>query len=130
MPTGAVLALVLVGCGDARKPVFPVRGKMLFRGNPAVGALVVFNPVGESDPKAVKPQGLVESDGSFEVSTYGEKDGATPGEYIVTFVWMIEDAKTKSDWSPLPPSWMQPEQSNLRVTIKDGPNELQPFQLN
>jgi hypothetical protein len=128
--TIAVIALTLASCGDTRKPVVPVRGKMLFRGKPAEGALVVFNPVGESDPNAVKPQGLVSNDGSFEVSTYGEKDGAPAGEYMVTFVWMIENPKNKTIWSPLPAQFMQPDKSGLRVTIKDGPNELQPFELN
>jgi hypothetical protein len=63
------------------------------------------------------------------VSTYGEKDGAPTGDYTVTFVWMIENPKTKAVWSPLPGRFMQPEQSGFKVTIKEGPNELQPFQL-
>jgi hypothetical protein len=125
----AGLSLVLAGCSDNRKPVVPVHGKVFFRGRPAEGALVIFNPVDESDPNLVKPQGVVSRDGSFEVSTYGEKDGAPEGEYAVTFVWTIQDPKTKREWSPLPARLMQPSQSKLRVTIKDGPNELQPFQL-
>lgn len=125
-----VLALTLASCGETRRPVYPVRGKALFRGKPAAGALLIFNLVGEPDPKVVKPQGVVESDGSFEVSTYGEKDGAPAGEYAVTFVWLIENPKTKKHWSPLPTRLMQPDQSGLRVTIKEeGSNELQPFQL-
>jgi hypothetical protein len=129
MLAAAVLTLALPGCFENRKPVFPVRGKVLFRGQPAEGALVVFNPLDESDPQAVKPQGMVGSDGSFEMSTYGEKDGAPAGEYIVSFVWMIENPKTKKIWSPLPARFMQPDKSGWRLTIKDGPNELQPFLL-
>lgn len=125
-----VLALTLASCGETRKPVYPVRGKALFRGRPAAGALVIFNPVREPDPKVVKPQGVVESDGSFVVSTYGEKDGAPAGEYAVTFVWVIENPKTKKEWNALPVRLMQPDQSGFRVTIKEeGPNQLQPFQL-
>lgn len=126
---GAVLALAVVSCGENRKPVYPVHGKALFRGRAAEGALVIFNPVDESDPKAVKPQGVVGTDGGFEIGTYGEKDGAPAGEYAVTFVWMIENPKTKKQWSPLSMRLMQPDQSRLRVTIKQGSNELQPFQL-
>jgi hypothetical protein len=127
--TAAGLALALAGCSDSRKPVVPVHGKVFFRGQPAQGALVVFNPLDESDPNPVKPQAVVSSDGSFEVSTYGEKDGAPEGEYAVTFVWLIENPKTKRQWSPLPTRLMQPNESKLRVTIKEGTNELQPFQL-
>jgi hypothetical protein len=126
---GAVLALTVVSCSENRKPVYPVHGKTLFRGKPAEGALVIFNPVDETDPKAVKPQGVVGTDGSFEIGTYTEKDGAPAGEYAVTFVWMIENPKNKKQWSPLSMRLMQPDQSKLRVTIKEGPNELQPFQL-
>jgi hypothetical protein len=125
----AALALGVAGCAKSRKPVVAVRGQVLFRGKPADGALVVFNPVGETDPKAVRPQGLVGSDGKFEMSTYGEKDGAPKGEYAVTIVWLIENPKTKKELSPLPTRYMMPDQSGLRVTINDGPNELQPFQL-
>ena len=127
--TAAVLVLAVAGCGGSRKPVVSVRGQVMFRGKPANGALVVFNPVGQTDPKAVRPQGLVGSDGTFEVGTYGEKDGAPKGEYAVTVVWLIENPRTKKEWSPLPTRYMAPDQSGLRVTIHDGPNELQPFQL-
>jgi hypothetical protein len=128
--TAAILALAVAGCGGSHKPVFPVRGKVLFRGRAAEGALVILNPVGETNPKAIRPQGVVGSDGSFEMSTYGEKDGAPTGEYTATIVWLIENPKTKKEWSPLPTRYMTPDRSGLRVTINDAPNELQPFQLN
>jgi hypothetical protein len=125
----AILGLGVAGCGESRKPVVAVRGQVLFRGQPANGALVVFNPVGEKDPKAVRPQGLVGSDGTFEMSTYGEKDGAPAGEYAVTFVWLSENSGTKKEFSPLPLRYMHPDQSGVRVTVTEGANELQPFRL-
>jgi hypothetical protein len=124
-----VLAFTLASCGESRKPVYPVRGKALFRGSPAAGALVIFSPVGESDPNVVKPQGMVANDGSFEISTYGEKDGAPAGEYNVAFVWTVEEPKTKREWSPLPARYMSPEMSGIRVTVREGANDLQPFAL-
>jgi hypothetical protein len=127
--TASVLALVLAGCSNGQKPVVPVRGKVLYHGQPADGALVVFNPVGDNDPKAVRPQGTVGSDGAFEMATYDDKDGAPPGEYDVAIVWLIENEKTKRVWSPLPARYMAPEQSGLRVTIRDGENDLPPFQV-
>ncbi len=130
MLAAATLALAATSCGDNRKPVVPVRGKVFFRGQPAEGALIVFHPVGEADPKAVRPQGMVGKDGSFEMGTYGEKDGTPRGEYTATIIWLIENPKTKKEWSPLPMRYMMPDQSGLRVTVNDGPNELQPFQLN
>jgi len=29
----------------------------------------------------------VDKEGSFALSTYGDKDGAPPGEYVVTVTW-------------------------------------------
>lgn len=127
--TAALLALTLAGCAKNRKPVVPVRGKVFMGRTPANGALVVFHPVGNNDSKAIRPQGIVGSDGSFEMTTYEEKDGAPPGEYHVTFVWLIEDPKTKKEWRPLPTRYMAPEMSGVRVTVREGANELQPFIL-
>jgi hypothetical protein len=127
--TLAVLALTLAGCAKDRKPVVPVRGKVFLGRTPANGALVVFHPVGDNDPAAVRPQGVAGSDGAFELTTYKEKDGAPPGEYNVTFMWTIEDPKTKREWSPLPIRYMTPEKSGVRVTIREGSNDLQPITL-
>ncbi|HZV05218.1 MAG TPA: hypothetical protein VE999_09065 [Gemmataceae bacterium] len=124
----AVLMLALVGC-SSRKSVVPVRGKVFLGGKPADGALVVFNPVGENDPNVVRPQGTVGRDGTFEMSTYKENDGVPPGEYNVSFVWLIENPKTKKEWSPLPARYMDPKNSGVRVTINEGANDLQPFAL-
>jgi hypothetical protein len=127
--TAATLALTLAGCANGRKPVVPVRGKVFLRGTPADGALVVFNPVAENDPSTVRPQGTVGKDGAFEMTTYQEKDGVPPGEYNVTFVWLLENPKTKREWSPLPTRYMDPEKSGVRVTVGEGTNDLQPFTL-
>lgn len=127
--TTAALALALVSCGERRLAVFPVRGKMLYNNKPASGALVILNPVGETDAKSVRPQAMVGDDGNFEMTTYKDKDGAPVGEYKVTFVWLIENPKTKRDFSPLPLHYSDPEKSSLAVAIHEGSNELPPFQL-
>jgi hypothetical protein len=129
VPTSLTRTLALAGCTSGLKPVHPIRGKVLFRGKPADSALVVLNPVGETDTKAVRPQGTVSKDGVFEISTYGEKNGAPAGDYAVSFVWLIEDARTKREWSPLPVRFMNPAQSGVKVTIREGSNELASIQL-
>jgi hypothetical protein len=125
----AALALALVSCGEKRLAVFPVRGQMFYKNKPASGAMVILNPVGEGDAKTIRPQGMVGDDGSFEMTTYKDKDGAPAGEYKVTFVWLIENPRTKSDFSPLPLHYSDPQKSSLTVSIHEGSNELSPFQL-
>src|SRR5262249_42061318 len=72
---------------DKGQPVFPVRGKVYFEGEPARGALVVFHPMNQSDLKTAKPRAVVEDDGSFALTTFVAKDGAPPGDYAVSIAW-------------------------------------------
>ena len=126
----AALALCVSACGGKQRlPVFPVRGKVFFQGKPAAGAVVVLNRVGQTDPTAVLPQGTVGTDGTFQVSTYGKNDGAPAGDYAVSFVWLLTNSKTESEWTPLPRRYMVPGQSGVRVTVNEKVNELQPLQL-
>jgi hypothetical protein len=124
----AAVALTVTSC-ESRQPLSPVRGQVFFQGQPANGAVVILHPVGEDEPTTIRPHGVVGSDGTFQVSTYGENDGAPVGEYAVTFAWFIEDPRRKSDWSPLPVRYTLPEQSGFRITIAEGANDLSPFQL-
>jgi hypothetical protein len=127
--TAALVALTLAGCANGRKPVTPVRGKVFFNRRPAEGALVVLHPVESDQPDMVRPQGTVGSDGAFELTTYDVKDGAPAGEYNVTFVWLIENPKTKTEWSPLPARYMAPDKSGVRVTVREGTSDLPPIEL-
>src|SRR4051794_35124208 len=83
------LALVAAGCGsgEARKPVYPVRGSVFVDGQPAVRAQVVLHPLDDPDPNAVRPSGDVGPDGTFVLHTYTADDGAPAGQYAVTVTW-------------------------------------------
>jgi hypothetical protein len=133
-PLCAATLLVLIavlGCksgqvAEKRKPVFPVRGKVLVQGKPAAGANVFFVPVDEpATPTDPRPRGEVREDGSFELGMYGAKDGAPAGEYLVIVLWEGEGG-----YDRLKGQYSDPTKSKLRVTVKEGTNELPPFQLN
>lgn len=125
-------ALMLAGCSskkiDGRKPVFPVRGKLLVGGQPAPGAMVVFHPAGGSFD-AERPFAHVDPDGSFSLTTYQADDGAPEGEYLVTAEWFASaDRAAPGPWpNVLPPKYARPESSDVRVRVTQGPNELQPI---
>jgi hypothetical protein len=125
-----LLAVGLASCsgGSAppagQKPVFPVRGQVFVGDKPAVGAFVLFVPVGEpADPIDPRPRAEVQADGSFQLSTYGDNDGAPAGEYVVVVTWTVEDQDR------LQGRYADPGRSKLRATVKEGANELQPFRL-
>jgi serine/threonine-protein phosphatase CPPED1 len=113
------------GQPSARRPTYPVRGKVYFEGTPAAGATVTFYV--RNGPRVTwTGDALVEGDGSFVLSTYTAWDGAPEGEYVVTVVndgtYVGEDEKPRSN--VLPARYAQPGTSPLRVTVKRGVNEL------
>jgi hypothetical protein len=128
----AALLLTLPGCKERRKPVFPVRGKVLdARGKPAAGALLTFHPAGAEDPGTPKPVAKVEEDGSFSLTTYAKGDGAPEGEYTVTLTW---PAQKKTPFDPeggdrLKGAYANPRTSTIRFTVQQGENEVPPIQL-
>jgi hypothetical protein len=136
--TALLLAAVLgTSCAnDGRRPVFPVRGRVLFEDKPTPGALVLFHPLNDPDPRAPRPVARVAADGSFAPTTYRTDDGAPAGEYAVTVTWVNErdnqSAPKEEQREPrnlLPDRYGKPETSGLRVQIKEEPNDLPPFRL-
>jgi hypothetical protein len=110
---------------------------VLFEDKPAVGAIVWLHPletIDEKDPtvraEIQRPRGIVEDDGSFQMSTYGTKDGAPIGRYLVTVFWTKNAGGDDGGEDLLPPRYQDPKTSGLPVIeIKSEPNELPPFRL-
>jgi hypothetical protein len=128
-----VLLLAVVSCSSSendRKSVYPVRGKVFYKNKPAYKAFVTFKPVNEpATPKDPRPHGEVEKDGSFSLSTFGDKDGAPAGEYLVLITWpRIVDDREEGD--QLEGRYNNDKNPQLpRVTVAKEPNNLQPFHL-
>jgi hypothetical protein len=129
--------LLAASCsGDGRRPVFPVRGQVLYEGKPPPGALVIFHPLNDPDPRAPRAVARVDADGNFTPTTYRTDDGAAAGEYAVTVTWVQEvdnQSAPKEEQRPprnlVPDRYGKPETSGLRVRIEKGPNQLKPFLL-
>jgi len=128
------VAFSLASCSSKStgKAVHPVRGKVLVGDKPAVDAFVLFIPVNEpKDPNEPRPRATVESDGSFELSTNGEKDGAPAGEYIVMVTWpgkVLLDGREEPE-DKLFGKYNNPARPLLKATVREGKNDLDPFQL-
>jgi hypothetical protein len=131
---GLVLAFALmVGCGaDPNRPeTFPVRGQLFVNGRPAEGARVVLHPKnGESfDQRGSRPQGTVGADGSFELTTYGEADGAPEGTYEVSIFWLANPDAVNPGPDRLGGRFSVPGESGITVEVGPGENELDPIRL-
>jgi hypothetical protein len=122
-------ALLSAGCGQ--RETYPVRGTVLYEGKPAVGAVVFLHPAGASEPMRSRPSGRVGKDGSFSITTPNLGDGAKPGDYLVTVVWRAEagPGDSEEDEDLLPARYLDPKTSGLRITVKPGQNDLEPFNL-
>jgi hypothetical protein len=122
------------GCGNSAG-IYPVSGKMLYRGEPAVGATVTFVRKGVTDRlQEQTPQGVVSDDGTFSLATpLGA--GASPGEYVVLVEWKVGAGKIKGR-SPalnapdrLNRRYLDPARPLLTATVEAKTNSLPPFEL-
>jgi hypothetical protein len=123
--------------GDNWLKTYPTTGKLTINSLPANGAVIRLYPV---TPQAdtlspVIPTGIVQEDGSFELTSYRSGDGAPEGDYYVTFEWpdpkllppqlsTIEDPPDR-----LKNRYTTPDRSSLQVHIAAGENQLEPMVL-
>jgi hypothetical protein len=129
----SILALVMLGgaCNKSTVKLHPVKGKVLFKDQPADGAQIVFRPANE-DPaaKLPTPYATVGADGGFTLRTEPHGEGALPGDYIVMISWYGPDPKNpEQSVNKLPTKYADPTTPLLKVTVKEGINELEPFKL-
>jgi hypothetical protein len=128
-------AISCASCTQTAETFNPVQGKVLFKGEPLGGALVSFHP--EAESKRDTPTGFTKPDGTFSVTT-GQVEGALAGTYKVTFICsQIPEAAKGGGLSTggmdtediLKGAYANAEASKITVTIKEGPNQLEPFDL-
>ena len=133
----ALAMLALAGCRgkSGQETVYPVKGELFIKGQPAAGAVIwlhreVPTEAEKENPIAI-PSARVQQDGSFEVSTYGANDGAPAGRYRVTVVWTKNNGGGDGgEQHLLPAHYMDPMKSGLPVVeIKTEKNELPRIQL-
>jgi hypothetical protein len=132
---------VLSGCGGAsgERPTVPVSGQAFFQSQPAAGAMVVLLPADDPSPE-LWPQGfpraIVAEDGSFQVGTYKDTDGAPAGEYRVTVTWLVPAPNSSPEDSEpdlvdrLGGRYADPERSAWVVKVEKPKAEVPRLELN
>jgi len=118
------LSVAACNCRDLKK-CYPARGKVLYNGAPAVGAVVMFHPLDNPSPRAVKSRGVVNPDGTYSMYTYNENDGVPPGNYAVT----VTDYPRSGGENHLPARYSEASTSELRARIEAAANDLPTFEL-
>jgi hypothetical protein len=139
---GLLATSLSAGCGKSRPeikgkmPVFPVKGKVMIDGQPMAGATVLFYPT-QDFPKGSaqqRPRAVAGDDGTFQVSTYDNNDGAPAGEYRVTISWKGDTQGLNNEQQAdlpekAPETVLHARTSKLRVEVKNGDNSLPAWDL-
>src|SRR5205085_1060070 len=73
----------VTGCADPRRP-YPVKGTILFEDGQPARELANYLVTFESSELHASSVGVVAEDGTFQLKTLKENDGAIPGSYRVT----------------------------------------------
>jgi hypothetical protein len=129
--------VALGGCGKGLSvpSTAPVSGVVTYKGKPLQGIRVTFHSQAEAAKPEFIPSGETGPDGKFSLSTGAPGNGAPPGTYVVTFE-KPEIGSPRSTGSieteidAFGGKYSDPAQSKWTVTIEEGDNSLQPFDLN
>jgi hypothetical protein len=132
---GLAISVSLVGCGKAKQPwetAHPTTGVLKFEGRPLAGAHITLVPVDKSIPDTVRPRAFTESDGSFELSTYGENDGAPEGKYkVIAMRYPVVGSKENPSNGPndLPPKYANPDTTDLVAEVSAPETSLKALEI-
>ncbi|BBO34378.1 hypothetical protein [Lacipirellula parvula] len=131
----AIALMAMAGCGEAkpqRTAVFPAKGTITLKGEPAHGAIIALHPKSPLPAGVPAPRANVDKDGSFAVSTYDSGDGAPEGEYVLTVVWnkLIKNGgDVRIGPNVIPTKYGNPTSSDLVVKVTAGENAIPAIQL-
>jgi hypothetical protein len=149
----SVVAVVLAGgviapgCGNSAG-LYSVSGKVLYKGEPAKGAVVYFHREGGGGPKDQPiPVGIADDDGSFELTSDTLGYGAPPGAYSVLVEWrdetgdgvtpvktsgktkLVKRSRMRTGPDRLKGRYLDIQKPLLRAEVKPQSNPLAPFEL-
>jgi hypothetical protein len=121
-----LLPLFFGGCmDDGRLPTYPVTGKVAFSdGKPLPGGWIIF----ESPGKGLAARGIIETDGTYRLSTYEPDDGAIAGRHLVSIIPAPAEGYDPDQGTAPPaidPKYMHMDRSGLEFEVaEEGDNNF------
>lgn len=97
-------AMIVAGCSGGKEPTYPARGTIAFSdGKPLTTGWVSFRSLDSG--KNVTARGPIQSDGSFELTTFFPADGAVEGRHqaLVAAVPFQNEREVPINTRPPPP---------------------------
>jgi hypothetical protein len=132
--TFALITTFALACSSCdANGLYPVSGKVTYRGEPADGAVVHFRRCGADPMNEHSIMGIVQGDGTFDLVCGPLGKGAPPGEYDVLIEWRKGDGHAKGlaqrGTDKLKGLYADPARPLLRAVVKRETNSLPPFEL-
>ncbi len=131
--TGLGLVFSFGGCSnDPNMPkLAKAYGTVTYKGKPLDGGHIVFTPAaGKGGETGQNATGEINSDGTYEMTTFNTGDGAILGQHIVTVVVREKGEMPKPDASSqikyelpkslTPSKYATADKSPLRCTVVEG----------
>jgi hypothetical protein len=104
--------VLTAGCGSGNQ--FPVSGKVVHKdGTPITAGMVVFEPLNQK----ISARGEIKSDGTFQIGTHGNNDGAMEGEYKVVIAPPPLPEEGKRFRAPISQKYQSLETTPLKFTV-------------
>lgn len=125
--------LITSGCGKKTRPgelpVYPVKGRVTYKGEPMPFAVITFYPADQPFATALKSRATADKDGYYELTTYERNDGAPEGQYgAVLYVPLKEpdpyELEVANPPDRLKHAYLLPAKSKLRYTVRAEPNNI------
>ena len=127
----AALTTSLAGCGSGDGKTYRAGGTVVFKdGAPMRGGKIELSPMGEVNSASGKslpnPAGVIEKDGTFQLTTYRPFDGDLSGRYRA----IVQELQYETKLGQPPPKptidsrYTRYDTSGLEVEIKEGTNDL------
>lgn len=124
-PVLLAVSACFIGCGDSNlPPMGNVSGVVSLGGSPLPDAIVTLTPVAGGRPA----QGMTDSQGAFDVSTFSIGDGAIAGEHSVVInpakspppSYFINPKAARGYEPPFPSRYWSKSSSGLTATVVAG----------
>ena len=119
-----LLALALCpGCGSRSAPrTIGVSGRVTYQGKPVTSGTIIFHPLKPAEGSPSRPAtGQLQSDGTYELSTFSPGDGAVPGEYGISITSLLSgptpDNPQAAKVYAIPRKYTSPLTSGLTATV-------------
>jgi hypothetical protein len=128
---------LLTGCSDGIKkepnqlPTFKVTGSVTIDDEiPDPPVQLVCHPKDQSDSIKL-PSCLSKEDGTFEMITYRDGDGAPAGEYVITATWKEYDLMRREykELDKLKGRYSDPKTSQIELTVDNAPVDMGMIEL-